>query len=960
MQAPDWSSLKFLQGEGEMARRIQSFDWEATALGAPDAWPAQLQTLIGVLIGSKQAMCLMWGPQQIFIYNDGYADILVSKHPDALGRPIREVWPEIWQDLKPIVDSTYQGQSTHIDDMAFTMMRKGYPEEAHFAFSFTPVLGPDGNVAGAFMPVVETTQRVIRERQATLEGERFSRLFEQSPTFMTVLRGPHHVFEYCNPGYMQLVGHRDVIGKPVAVAIPEAAGQGYFELLDRVYGSAEAFSATSMKIELQRSAGGPREERYLDFVFQPIIEADGTVSGIFVEGIDVTERARQDMALRASEEQLRLATEATNIGLWDYNFQTGDLFWQSAIRTMFGILTDGELKREDMLRQVHPDDRKRMMDALEATRDPTVRAPYDVEYRTIGRDDGRLRWVSSKGRAIFDEMGTCTRIVGTAIDITDRKTIEEELRRLTATLEQRVADAIAERNILADIVETTDIMVQMVDKDFNWLAVNRALADEFERVYGSRPVVGGNMLEALADLPEHQAAVKAIWSRALAGEEFTTVEEFGDPARARRAYEIKFSTLRDISGKAIGAYQFVQDVSERLENQARLTAAEEHLRQSQKMEAVGQLTGGIAHDFNNMLAVVLGSLELVARRIGEDDDRTKRQIDAATDAAKRAANLTERLLAFSRQQPLKPKVVDLNRLISNMADLLTHSLGADIQMDCTFAEGLWKIHADPNQLENVILNLSINARDAMPDGGRLKIETRNASLNGAYHPSAETAIAGDFVAIGISDTGSGMAPEVIAKAFEPFYTTKGVGKGTGLGLSQVYGFVKQSGGHCIIHSKVGEGTLIEIYLPRSDAQDEVEILPDIALPAGCDQDGTILVVDDEPAVRAFSTAALTELGYRVLEAENAEMALAVLSAHPEICLLFTDIVMPQTNGRQLAKQALVFRPDLKVLFTSGYAREAIVREDIVDPGVQLIGKPFSLSELGTQVRRLLDDPLAAS
>ncbi len=358
------------------------------------------------------------------------------------------------------------------------------------------------------------------------------------------------------------------------------------------------------------------------------------------------------------------------------------------------------------------------------------------------------------------------------------------------------------------------------------------------------------------------------------------------------------------------------ELEERVQERTKeLEQAHEALRQSQKMEAVGQLTGGIAHDFNNMLAVVIGSLDLLGRRMGSADARSKRYVDAAAEGARRAALLTQRLLAFSRQQPLKPEPIDANKLVAGMSELIRGSIGSDIRLETVLASGLWRTRADTNQLENTLLNLAVNARDAMPEGGRLTIETQNGHLDARYVKAHVGVPAGQYVMIAVTDTGSGMPPEVIAKAFDPFFTTKGVGKGTGLGLSQVYGFVKQSGGHVRIYSEAGEGTTIKVYLPRligveaSISQDELSKEP----PNG-DAQEVVLVVEDEPAVRQFSVDALSELGYRVLEAEGAAAALRLLDAHPEITLMFTDIVMPEVNGAKLAEQARQRRPDLRVGF----------------------------------------------
>ncbi|MBU0557110.1 MAG: PAS domain-containing protein [Alphaproteobacteria bacterium] len=545
--------------------------------------------------------------------------------------------------------------------------------------------------------------------------------------------------------------------------------------------------------------------------------------------LDQTERKAAEAALAESEERLRLATEASDIGFWDVDIIEDVLIWPARTKGMFGISPDVPVSMRDFYAGLHPDDFEATSAAFAAAADPDQRALYDVEYRTVGKEDGIVRWVAAKGRGEFEE-GRCVRVVGVAIDVTARKADEARLLELNERLELRVAEEVAER-----------------------------------------------------------------------------------------------------------------------------TKAEDALRQSQKMEAVGQLTGGIAHDFNNMLAVVVGSLDLLTRRMGDSDPRARRYVDAAMDGARRAAQLTQRLLAFSRQQPLKPEAIDANKLVAGMSDLLRHTL-PDIQPETVLAGGLWRTFADPNQLENVILNLAVNARDAMTDGGKLTVETANCHLDAHYAAGHLGVPAGQYVMIAVSDTGSGMPEEVIAKAFDPFFTTKEVGRGTGLGLSQVYGFVKQSGGHVKIYSEVGQGTTVKVYLPRlMGAVEEVEFAQtDNALPLG-ERREVILVVEDEPGVRQFSVDALTELGYRVLEADGAAAALKLIDAHPEIALMFTDVVMPEVNGRKLAEAARQRRPDLKVLFTTGYTRNAVVHNGVLDPGVHLIGKPFTVEELATAVRRVIEE-----
>jgi PAS domain S-box-containing protein len=395
-----------------------------------------------------------------------------------------------------------------------------------------------------------------------------------------------------------------------------------------------------------------------------------------------------------------------------------------------------------------------------------------------------------------------------------------------------------------------------------------------------------------------------------------------------------------------------QQVTERT---AQLRKNEEVLRQSQKMEAVGQLTGGVAHDFNNLLQVIIGNLDKISRTQSQESPRVTKAVQSAMSGAKRAAALTQRLLAFSRRQPLDPKPIDVNALISGMSDLLHRSLGETVELEVVRSARLWTVEADANELESALLNLALNARDAMSQGGRLTIETCNFDIDRAYAATQSEVVPGQYIAISVSDTGSGMSEAVSAQAFEPFFTTKPVGQGTGLGLSQVYGFVKQSGGHVRIYSELGHGTTIKIYLPRLLRNDPVVHREEQPLVPEGTLAETILVTEDDPDVRTYSVEALQELGYRVLEAPDGPTSMQLLERNQHVNLLFTDVVLPGgMTGAQLAAQARGRWPNLKVLFTTGYARNAIVHHGRLDPGVQLITKPFTIADLASRVREVLE------
>jgi signal transduction histidine kinase/CheY-like chemotaxis protein len=407
-----------------------------------------------------------------------------------------------------------------------------------------------------------------------------------------------------------------------------------------------------------------------------------------------------------------------------------------------------------------------------------------------------------------------------------------------------------------------------------------------------------------------------------------------------------------------GFVTLYKDITDRRE-------AEEQFRQAQKMEAVGQLTGGMAHDFNNLLMVITGNLELAVQALSRSDlVGADRRVRIAQGGTKRAATLTERLLAFARRQNLAPQAVDANKVVSEMSELLRHSIGTAVELETVLAGGLWEAMVDPHQLENALINLAINARDAMPDGGKLTVETANTHLDASYAAHHTEVTPGQYVMVAVSDSGTGMAPEQVDRAFEPFFTTKGVGKGSGLGLSQVFGFVKQSNGHVKIYTEVGTGTTIKLYLPRR-VQSEFE--PTILETAPLQPDlprarahEIVLAVEDDEDVLAYAAEALEGLGYHVIGVRDASSALTALEARPDIVLLFTDVELPGLNGQELAEEVGRRRPEIAVLYTTGYTANAIVHRDILERGARSLTKPYTLTQLATTVRELLDTKILES
>jgi PAS domain S-box-containing protein len=425
---------------------------------------------------------------------------------------------------------------------------------------------------------------------------------------------------------------------------------------------------------------------------------------------------------------------------------------------------------------------------------------------------------------------------------------------------------------------------------------------------------------------------------------------------ARFLASVVIDPIRSDSGKLIGFAKVTRDITERRETQRILRETQERLAASQRMEAIGQLSGGIAHDFNNLLMIILGNLDTAQRaahKLGGGAANIQRWIANAMRGAQRAAALTHRLLAFSRRQPLDPKVLDLNNYLPGVADFLQRSLGETVEIEVAGAAGLWPIEADVAQLESSLVNLAINARDAMPGGGKFTVEAINQVLDRAYCRANPEVSPGQYVLISVSDTGVGMSAEILARAFEPFFTTKEMGHGTGLGLSQVYGFIKQSGGHVKIYSEPGQGTTVKMYFPRCGEQAS-RVGEDSGIPVG-EGNEAILVVEDDKDLRAYLIEVLRDLNYRVIGAQDAMAALGILEqSTARVDLMLTDVVMPGLNGRELSKRAKRLRPNLKVLFMSGYSRNAVVHQGRVDLDVQLIQKPISLQDLSARLRDMLD------
>ncbi|MDO9426834.1 MAG: PAS domain-containing protein [Methylobacterium sp.] len=656
-----------------------------------------------------------------------------------------------------------------------------------------------------------------------------------------------------------------------------------------------------------------------------------------------TERLRSERALRTSEEQFRILTQAIPNQVWAAR-PDGYLYWFNAQAYAYAGAEPGSLDGvAEWSRIVHPDD---LPPAGEAwARSLATGAVYETEFR-IRRFDGAYRWFLVRAEPVRSPDGAIVQWVGTNTDIDERRSQAAELAALNATLERQVAERTTDRNALWQL--STDIMLRCAF-DGRIVAVNPA----WTAMLGWREgeLVGTSLFDLL-----HPDDIERTIAGARNSSEGQSLARFENRYRHRDgSYRwVSWSTRPDETLiNAVG-----RDVTAEKEQAEALLRAEEQLRQSQKMEAVGQLTGGLAHDFNNLLAGISGSLELLQTRMAQgrltDLDR---YINAAQGASKRAAALTHRLLAFSRRQTLDPKPTNVNGLIAGMEELIRRTVGPSVHVEVVGASGLWPALVDPPQLENALLNLCINARDAMPDGGRITIETANKWLDDRGGKERDLP-PGQYLSLCVSDTGTGMTPEVIERAFDPFFTTKPIGQGTGLGLSMIYGFVRQSGGHVRIYSEIGDGTTMCLYLPRHyGVAEEADPMGSLGDAPRAEQGQTVLIVDDEPTVRMLVTEVLEDLGYTAIEAADGPAGLKVLRSNVRIDLLVTDVGLPGgMNGRQVADAARVSRPGLKVLFITGYAENAVVGNGHLDPGMAVLTKPFVMEALASRIRELIAGP----
>lgn len=893
-----------------VAEILNTIDLEATPIGACDSWDQALKSIAALMFDSRFPMFIAWGDQLTFLYNDAYSKILGEKHPSAFGARFKDIWAEIWADIFPLIDSAMKGEATYSEDLPLIMNRAGYDERSWFTFSYSPIRDEGGKVKGMFCAATETTQRVLlQQRQA------FHLALEET---LKNIGEPLDV----------MAAATETLGKALNIA-----RVGYASVLE---------DQEHVLVERDWTDGriGSVAGRYrMNDFGEEVIQALKRGEVVSIDDIDADSRvAGAATAYHAIGSRTTLAVPLIK----------NQRFW-----AMFFL-------HHPVPHRWTPDEIALATEVAERTWSAVERARSEAEK---ARYTQRLDFLDALGRAT--------------------STLRDADAILNETTDMLGRYLNASNCAYADMDEDEDGFTIRGDwaapgaphitghyrlKDFGKLAVTE--------LSNGRPLVINDNLAEID--PEEAAAFQEIGITAticmpLVKDGRLTALMAVHHGRPHQWTPHELSLVREVTDRSWAHVERVRSEAELRASQAELLranerleaavvertqelmAVEESLRHAQKMEAVGQLTGGLAHDFNNLLAGMLGSLEAIRSRleqgrIGDID----RYLTASIGAAKRGASLTQRMLAFSRRQTLAPKPTDVNSLVSSMEELVGRTIGPSVALEVIRMSDPWPALVDEGQLENALLNLCINGRDATPDGGVLTIETAKSWVDAKA--SSKLGLAeGEYVLVSVTDTGTGMDAETIARAFDPFYTTKPLGEGTGLGLSMVWGFAGQSGGTVQLKSELGKGTTVSVYVPRYVGAVDLALVDEDDSSPAVAASHVVLLVDDEPLIRMVTAEYLEDLGYVVIEAADARQAIKHLETDRKFDLLLTDVGLPHgMNGRQLADIAREKHRDLPVIFITGYAENAVLNHGHLQPKMEILTKPFDMDVLARRVKASIE------
>ncbi len=971
MEAPP----EFLSGGGTVGAMIRALDWSATPLGPISTWPQSLRTSVSICLNSSFPILIWWGPHLVKIYNDAYATIIADKHPRALGSPGREVWPEIWDQIGPMLARVMEkGEACPADDLLLILHRHGYPEECYFSFSYSPIRDETGGVGGVFCPVVETTKRVFAERRSSFLLRLEARLRDIHDPLAVKTTASEMLATYLD---VSQAGYADVIGDGSYVSIegnfndgrlPNAKGLHRFGDHDpavvadltagKIVQVRDIASCEEATVAAYRKAGisaflniplmKAGQLRSILFVHhhQPRVwsEEDIAVAGdVAARTWSAVQRANAEVALRHSEEEFRTLGENLPSLCWMARAD-GWIYWYNKGWYDYTGTTPAEMEGWGWQRVQDPETLPVVMERWNAAL--ATGSKFDMTFPLRGAD-GVFRPFLTRIVPVRDSNGTITRWFGNNVEITELRDAEQrlrvseaKLRTLNETLEQQVEDRTADRDRMWRL--STDIML-VARFEGAIVAANPAWTSMLG--WPMEDVQGRSFMEFI----HPDDAAEAAFRISLLSE--------GQPVHHfENRYRHRDGSYRWLAWSAVpdaGLIHAVgRDITAEKNAASQLEAAQERLRQAQRMEALGQLAGGIAHDFNNVLQAITGGVELIRMRADDPTDVTQ-IADMVAGAAARGASITRRLLSFSRQGALQSVPVDSTVLLDGLAEMLTHTLGRDLDLKIHAEAGIPALLADRAQLETVLVNLAVNARDAMPDGGTLIISARAETV-----PEADTAgvAAGDYIRITVADTGAGMDSATLARAGEPFFSTKPPGQGTGLGLAMARGFCEQSGGAFSISSTLGVGTTVTLWLPRAgDNAFATQPAETVDATTTLIQTSHVLLVDDDTMVRSMFAEHLSAIGYRVTQATDGLDALSRLDAGGGVDLLITDFAMPGMNGLLLIAEARQRLPGLPVLLLTGYVDAAVWHRIVHSIGdeVALLRKPISSVALAARTAALL-------